>query len=214
MGTHKALPVTSTGCPTPPTPNPLSIGSSQRSSCRPQFWRVLSTKSGVWVCSYLILWLPSCLVRQLRLWPQVGVDMTVGLCMNCSFARLHCKPIPFSPLNKALSEDKEHVSLLNSSHMLGTRSALQGMSFYSPPSICISQLGSSVYMLPAAGFAVSVYSCLLCFPVHGLCSAGVLCSLHNVQCEFSCRAPGGGLSTPSETNRFSSTGHCSVSPSP
>ena len=110
MGTYKALPVTSTGCPTPPTPNPLSIGSSQRSSCRPQFWRVLSTKSGVWVCSYLILWLPSCLVRQLRLWPQVGVDMTVGLCMNCSLARLHGKPISSSPLNKELSMDKERVS--------------------------------------------------------------------------------------------------------
>ena len=159
MGTHKALPVTSTGCPTPPTPNPLSIGSSQRSSCRPQFWRVLSTKSGVWVCSYLILWLPSCLVRQLRLWPQVGVDMTVGPCMNCSSARLHCKPILFPPLNKALSVDKEHVSLPNSFHTPGTRLALQGMSFYSPlVGICISQLSPRFHTWCSFHIAVAARS--------------------------------------------------------
>ena len=135
--------------------------------------------------------------------------MTVGPCMNCSSARLHCKPILFAPLNKALSVDKVHVSHTDSFHMPGTRSVLQGMSCYSPfLGICIFQL-----------FLVS---CLMCFyvpaclllTVHScsnlILTAVVLCSLHNVQCEFSCRAPGGGLSTPSETNRFTNTGHCCV----
>ena len=134
---------------------------------------------GAWVCFYLILWLPSCLVRQLRLWPQVGVDMTVGPCMICSSARLHCKPILLPPLNKALSVDKEHVSLPNSFHMPGTRPALQGMSFYSPlVGICISQLFPFFmpYVFPC--FCVLVDHCSLLLRSDSLCC----CSVFSPQC--------------------------------